>query len=250
MEKTMTFDEVLPIKKHMTKILTGMPPEIKEKVEFIHVPENTTLLKRGEEINNIYMILSGVVRVGNWSVDRLIFALSTIQDDEIVGEMEVLAGVNTAYFNIITGTNCFLCKLAKEEFFYWLERDAYFAKWLAEVNAKRHCNNTYLFDEYTYLDVNHKFQLLLYRSLYEEVKKKGNALLEMTRQELAELMGTSLRSINRVIKQLKDEGAIDIIKGKIYLETIHIEYIRNVLLKINLPKQLLIPFTESFLSYL
>ena len=48
-----------------------------------------------------------------------------------------------------------------------------------------------------------------------KIKKKPTVVLRYTRNEIAESCGISERSVNRCIKELKEQNYISVIKGKI-----------------------------------
>ena len=241
----MDINEILSLKPHIIKSLIGMPAHVRQNISIVQAKKGEKLIDKGKPITHVFLVLSGSLTVGEKNHDQFVFGLVNTECDDVVGEMEVLAGIEESYFNVIAETDCALVKVKRADFLDWTMADPFFSQWIAKVNAIRHCNAAYIFDEYKMMDIEYKLELVLYRNLAARVEEDQSAVFDMTRQELSEKLLISLRTVNRIIKVLKDKGAFDVVKGKITLYPQHIEYIRKELQKTNLPKQLVIPYPKE-----
>ena len=214
----MEISDLITTKPQIANLICGAPMEIRKNAEVITVPENSILLEKGKPIDYFYLVLSGEVSIGKIVHDNIIFGVNNLKFNDIVGEMELLAGLEESYFTVTTSSNCVLLRIGSEYFNKWIDLDPFFTQWLAKLMAKKHCNLNYAFDEYSMMEPIAKLQLMLYRSLVNQIGTEDYATLDITREKLSEWLNVSPRTINRIIKQLKDDGEINIIRGKIAMD--------------------------------
>ena len=61
-------------------------------------------------------------------------------------------------------------------------------------------------------------QLFLTRQVRTKIEDNDYVLINEKRQQIADEMGMSIKTVNRGIKKLKEDNLITIIKGKIYID--------------------------------
>ncbi len=173
------------------------------------------ILRAGEFVSGIWLLVSGrVLTVSNRS-DFGIYAFHEFSAPEFFCEYEVLMGRDTILTDISAKTDCEFLILKTEDYMRWITADT--SRLLARF---REILNSLLVqgaDERKLMFLSSETRLMSFLTRYYESRKPENGTVIVTenREEIAELLGISTRSTNRAIKFTKDSGIIKIIKGKI-----------------------------------
>ncbi|MDD2979000.1 MAG: Crp/Fnr family transcriptional regulator [Hespellia sp.] len=169
--------------------------------------KNTVFIREGEPANMIYMVGKGSVKAVDYRIYGIVFDFMQFEDVFAFGGMEVVQGTELYQTTLETITPCTIAKIPRSTFSQWMGRDIRALK-LETKNIAR-----YLMEQskrgraYLFLQGSNRFTLYLVDA-YSKYQKNGKLELRRSRQELADSTGLSVKTIDRSLKKLADNGLI------------------------------------------
>ncbi|WP_010283403.1 Crp/Fnr family transcriptional regulator [Bacillus timonensis] len=194
----------------------------------IHMEKGTYLFREGMEASELYLILSGRVRVSKGTSDGSELSLRICSQNEIVGELTLFTVQPKYLFDCRILENSEIAVIQKDE----LERKLFentslafeFMKWMSDHFRKTQTK----FRDLVLLGKKGALYSTLVRMTNSFGVQKNNGILidlHLTNQELANFCATTRESVNRMLHELRVKGIISVHKGYI---TIHdLRYIKN-----------------------
>ncbi len=201
--------------KELKDLIDRMPREIKERCLVQKKSENNILFYKGDPLEYIYILCEGEVRVMNIFKKGSVYIVSDGGLAQFIGEQGVLAGEEYAAVTVITVSDCTFMKIHREDFLRWIDQDHEFTKYLLNKLSER----LYATSKEHGIRSNYPSQYLLQRYFVKTYEKynTNEVCIQAKRQEMADEVGISLRSVERSIENLKKENKIAVRKKKIYI---------------------------------
>ncbi|MDY3060149.1 MAG: Crp/Fnr family transcriptional regulator [Fusobacterium sp.] len=212
----MTFDEVLAKVPQLNDYLINMPKELKSKfIVKIH-PPGTIIHHQQSDLDIFGIVATGEHRVINIFENGNIFMIEKNEPIDFIGEVTILAGMRQTSVTIETITESIIMYISREDFEEWIKKDIHFLYLVSQkvaLKLYRSSSNrgAKLFYPPTFLLLDYLIQY----AQRAEIKKGETLILKQTREELYEEVSISVKTLNRTISKLKQDGVISIIKGKI-----------------------------------
>ena len=207
--------ELIKNSNELSSVIKTMPISVKNKCLVKKVEANKTLFLKGDILDCVYILCEGKVRIFNTLREGNIFTVRAGKGVEFIGEQGIIAGKKEAALTIESTTECILIKVEKKDFLYWIDKDHRFTKYLLTKLA----NRIYPISKDQGVRSFYSSSYLLKKLLIEEYKKRetNNNQILITRQQMAERIGISLRSVERGIKNLKITNKVTIKNRKLYI---------------------------------
>lgn len=164
----------------------------------------------GEEITHIIFLVHGILwaREDFKTGDKLYF--NRFRSPEIFGEMELLAGQNTYAATLMAESRCEFVQIPVEDYKTYLLENPEFLYHRCHLIIKRVLKEQAKSRMHMVMNATDRIKALLvyyYEEAYGDTVKE----LRITRQQLADETGFAVKTINRSIKQLEDDGYLEII---------------------------------------
>lgn len=212
----MTFDEVLEKVPELKGYLINMPKDLKKKfVVKIH-PPGTIIHHQQSDLDIFGIVATGEHRVINIFENGNIFMIEKNEPIDFIGEVTILAGMRQTSVTIETITESIIMYIPRSDFEEWIKKDIHFLYLVSQkVALKLYRSSTNRGAKLFYPP---HFLLLDYLIQYaqnENIQKNQMFVLKKTREELHEEIGIGVKTLNRTIPKLKQDGVISITKGKI-----------------------------------
>lgn len=186
--------------------LDTCPSYIKSK--FINIKFNTfdKILIQNEIADSVYIIKKGKVKVYSLTPTGVKYLERTYCENELFGELEIFA--DKPILNYVEAIEpCEAIKISKESFLEWIKYDSDFSLY---VHIK-------LSEKMYHTSINSKANIaysLKYRLLFFLWKFLDEHNLDTVHKDiLVEGVGSNIRSVNRIIKELVDENFVEYNKG-------------------------------------
>ena len=192
------------IKKHLSHLGKDLLHEITERATLRQVPRNTEILRVGQYIKVIPLVLEGLVKVFTRYQDKELL-LYYIQPDEscIMSFAAMLKNDPSQVFAVTEKESTIL-----------LLPTTFVSNWIRQYPTL----NSLFYQQYNqrYSDllstINHllfdKLDRRVYDYLSEKVKVSGKNIISITHRQIANELGTAREVISRVIKKLETEHLI------------------------------------------
>lgn len=199
----------------LVDLFEKIPESVENTGVYLTLPKETILYKQQEPVEFVTFICSGTVRVVKESTNGNCLIIKYFYKNDIVGTLEIIGEQNFSACTVIAHTDCEVIKIPKADFLDWIDRDLKLCRHIVKMQAKTIYDSSEHLIERTY------HSTLLYVSLYlinvvkSDLQKHQVVVITKKREQIAEELYISLRSLTRYINKLKSQGLLDIVKGKI-----------------------------------
>ena len=191
--------------REIFQMLRQCPYEILRRFEVKDYEADQFVLNQGEIHNRFYIIASGYVE----SAHGKRYLLCTYMKGDYIGELEIFK--QTGYISRIQSRGKVrILELDRTFFLQWIRTDKNFNEYMIRTlcdNSYRMCLNM---GENTLYTLKQRICQYLLRNMEMDAK-----FVMISSEVLSQQMAVTTRSVNRVLKQLREQGFIELEKGKI-----------------------------------
>jgi CRP-like cAMP-binding protein len=175
------------------------------------------LIREGDPCKRVYLLLHGRVSV---IISRPRFSSYTVTDFrpfEFFGEYELLAGRDRYLAEVRAASPCRFLAFPAQTYFQWVKSDPEF--FFGRVRSILGTLLDQTVNERTrhFLDASGRVIQVLLHACDIRREPQEDIRLDVTRAEIAEQTGCSVRTVNRVIRELVQKGFLSVVHGKIRL---------------------------------
>ncbi|MCT4619175.1 MAG: Crp/Fnr family transcriptional regulator [Marinisporobacter sp.] len=213
----MSIERFIKDNPYLENLLKNMPENIKAKALIKNFPAQTIMLKKDSEIKYVYILCSGTLRVINEFSNGTIYGFAHINSTDFIGALEILAEETKIACTVEAITDCVALRISKKDFLDWFENDIFFSTTIAKSLANKLYPTIYRNGAVFMNSATHSLISFLIKFVEENMENKNTLLIRKKRQYIADELGISLRTVHRIVKKLKEDDFISIIKGKIYV---------------------------------
>ena len=193
----------------LIEFINNCPKEIKKELKNRSFKYGEKLLVQNENCDFVYILLKGKIKTYHCDFTGAIYLEDIDSEATIFGELEAL--INKEVVTTVEAlSQCETLEISKESFIKWIELDNKFSLFISKLIAERNyecCKRERV----------NAFYNLRYRVILNTLHKNN---LGITKDLLVEGVGSNIRSINRIINQLIEEGILDYNSGKIKVKSI------------------------------
>nr|WP_296036409.1 Crp/Fnr family transcriptional regulator [uncultured Enterocloster sp.] len=209
-------EERYPALKEYTK---QMPPDIRSRCTVRTHAAGSIIHQKDIELTCFGIIVSGETRVINEFENGNVYMIERNKAVDFIGEVTILAGMLKTSVTIEAVTSVTAAYISRQDAERWLKEDMNILSLVGRRIAYKLYRSSY--SKGTRLFYPPSYMLLDYLVRYgNHVGFGGPAsppfiIISKTRQLLQEELGINVKTLNRTIRQLKDEGFLGVEKGKI-----------------------------------
>ena len=185
-----------------------IPENIKDRCKLKKIEKGKLLVLKGNNIENIYIHFQGKMQVKNEFENGFVYSFANIKPIAYIGAMEIMANKKTYSSTLQTTTECIILKMPKSDFKNWINIDQKFTLEVLHFVSKSMYEQSLKTGEvlaYPAICILTNYLINVF-----ENEDKDVVFLEKTREEIASILGFSVRTINRNLKELKDEKLITV----------------------------------------
>lgn len=195
-------------------IIEAIPGEISDISERLSIPAGQYIIRANEPINFFYILINGSAKLIHDDVNESPLIIDIYHSGDFFGEMEMV-GLVTKDRSILAMTQCEVLRFSREQFFKLWNESSSFSQWLLYV----HCERLLRAGEDKINSDRTMLRGRVFRIIQANLNDKGYFLY--TKQILAEMVGISMRSLNRTLKELETDRFIILSSGtiRLYIET-------------------------------
>lgn len=183
----MTLEELIETYPEAETYFKNMPEELKTRYTIRKFPPGTIIHQKDYPLDYFGIVCSGNHRVINEFENGNVFMIEKNEAIDFIGEVTILAEKPLTSVSIETLTECVVFMLSREDFEMWIAQDI------------------------------HLLRLVAHKASAHNIEKKGEVILRKTREGIREELGMTVKTINRTIAKLKEDGLIDTRKGKVVM---------------------------------
>lgn len=198
------------------------PDSFAQKLMFFQYEKGHRLIHTSDSCSHVYILLKGRLQAIEEQVADEPYSFTDICAPDIVGDYELFTDTTSRLITLVTTEQSLCCAIPAKDYLDWIRTDsnALFIRirmlmyqMSFQTQAER---QKFLSDA--------KTRLLHFLS--EECTRQKDAgvripyTIQYTRPQIASRLGCSTRTVNRTIMQLRQEGLISIVHGKIQISHI------------------------------
>lgn len=205
---------VLPALK-LDYMLDHMPDSIRAITTQRTFAPGEAIVRKGDEAKHVYLLTEGNICVSTEFASGQRYNFGKLDVPDLIGDLEVLAG--QPYFSATceARTTCHVIAMTAATFLQWMRSDATFALAVAQLLAAKMYPTSQEAGLVKFLPSLDRFESYLLKCLGDVHTK--TFVLHTSRQQIADDIGTSVKTVNRSVAKLRDDGLISLVHGKIVL---------------------------------
>jgi CRP/FNR family transcriptional regulator, cyclic AMP receptor protein len=176
------------------------------------VAKNSIVINEGDDTDSLYIVIKGSANALRSDESGRQFIVNRFGPHDYFGEMSFFDR-NARCATVITREKCTLMVLPRKAFFEFAARHPEIYKNLIKALLEKLRKATQQIEELAFLDVYGR----LARFLIESQNAEGVIEEKLTQQELADMVGSSRETVNRIFNELVGGGFIEKEKGRIVI---------------------------------
>ncbi len=204
-----------------------LPLAIREEIEAVgstrHVSKGEAVYRRDDPPTELYRLLEGAVKLCNYSLDGAEITAGEFRAGDCFGEMGVLDGLPRVS-HAVASKESRLLVLSKAQFELLCEKYPEIHRELNRVLCRRVRYLYSLNDEALGLKLHVRLGRILHRLAYSHGRENelGETYIEISHEELSNMLGASRQSVSKELKSLERNGDIELRYGKIYFNDLRL----------------------------
>ncbi len=198
------------MERRFSSVLEKCPEKYRKEMIHTTYRAGEDIIHQGERVEAFYFIIEGLVKVFYETPRGKSHIQNLLESGDIFGELEVIQqkeGICTVQAIRDTET----LSIPKDAYIAWINSDSEFSMFIMETI----CNKFYLKSKKISEDALYPLQFRLINEILLLAKKQDKLRIEWDKPLVAEELATSLRSLNRLILELKEKGLVDVKKNMI-----------------------------------
>ena len=208
-------------------MLEHMPEEIRQHATKRTFQPGETVVRKGERADHIYLITAGRLRVSNEFESGQRYTFASLAVPDIIGDLEVLAGQECFAATNEAVTECQVLSMTAETFLHWMRTDNDFAVAVARLLAAKMYPTSNEAGRVKFQPSQERFEEYLAKRLGDI--ETDLFILHTSRQQIADDIGTSVKTVNRCVTKMRDDGDLSLLHGKITLNRQQQDRLRSLL---------------------
>ncbi len=196
------------MERRFSVLLGKCPEQYKDQMVRVTYRAGEDIVEQGSRVKAFHYILDGLVKVFYETPGGKSHIQNLLESGDIFGELEVMQekyGICTV--KAIKDTT--VLSIPRDAYIAWISSDCEFSMFIMETI----CNKFYLKSKKISEDALYPLQFRLINEILLLAKKQEKLSIEWDKPLVAEELATSLRSLNRLIQELKDKGLVDVKKN-------------------------------------
>ena len=193
--------------EYIGKYLSNAPYWVLDSAQIVSKKKDTMFIEENTPVDFVYILLKGTVRAVDYRIKGVAYDYMWFQPGKNFGAMEIFYKIPLYMTTIMTVTDCTMLVMSKKNYERWIwdDKNALQMEIISTGNMLLDQNRTgriFLFlqgmDRIIYFFVRN----------YNQQKQDNMAIFDISRQEIAERSGFSVKTVNRAVKKMEEEGYI------------------------------------------
>lgn len=219
----MTLDELEKKVPALHKYTAGMPEILRSQTFITRYAPGEIIHHKDTELPYFGIVAEGENRAINQLKNGKVFMIEINKPIDFIGEVTILAHRETTSVTIQAVTASTVVYLPRRKAEEWLDSDPVILRKVASHVAFKLYRSSYnnglnMFYPPTYILAD--YLVRTYEQMMPDVivfnpEKKNSIVIPRTHEWLEEELGMNIKTLERAIRALRDQGYFDVVKGKI-----------------------------------
>lgn len=207
-------------------MLEHMPESIRQHTTRRTFQPGEIVVRKGDRADHVYLIMAGKLRVSNEFESGQRYTFASLEVPDLMGDLEVLAGQECFAATNEAITECQVLSMTADTFLNWMKMDNDFAVAVARLLAAKMYPTSNEAGRVKFQPSQERFEEYLAKRLGDI--ETDLFILHTSRQQIADDIGTSVKTVNRCVTKMRDDGELALLHGKITLNREQQSKLRSV----------------------
>lgn len=203
--------ELISLKKILPQIDTELLQFIANEAVEMEVPTDTTLLKTGNYVQSVPLVVKGLIRVSRNENDKELLLYYIHPGEMCIMSFSACCSNSASMIEAVTLEETEILLIPSVKLREWITNYPTFNFFVYEMFNKRYLD---LIDTINQLIFN-RLDERLYSYLKGKTSLSGNSHISITHQQIATDMGTAREVISRLLKKLELENKISTSRNQV-----------------------------------
>lgn len=210
MDELIRFLSLLPEKKRekLERMFKNAPRWLIDSLRIRRIEKGVMFIQAGAPARTIYFLIQGKVKAVDDRYFDVVYDYTTFEAVEQFGELEFYMGTDTYVTNLVSATNCTLLEISRDMYQKWILTDSGMMLEQARGIITKLNSQSQKERDFQFLSGQERMYFILV-NLYERRAKDGVCQIRMTKEELANRAGITVRTVTRILNTLADENLIE-----------------------------------------
>lgn len=212
--------------RYLKRLFKNCPDYVVEHMRYLKIPRDYTLIQAGTACESVYILLRGQLSGLDFQMLGNVYIFTGFAETEVVGDYEVFGDFREYRISVRSITECELLAIPAPVYLRWMKGDieALFMR----TQRLMHTLTEQTSEERKYHFLSCKERLILYLvEAYEQTPDQEFCKIKKTQSELAGRVGFTVRTVQRTMQSLEQEGLITIDRGKICIDQVQYEKLKE-----------------------
>lgn len=202
--------------KAFGQMFAGVDEKFLDNSTLTVVKKGKRFITVGEKIDSLWVLLSGQVKVVDEHLSGDVYVFTRFYDLEVFGEMEGIAGLKSFQASLIAEKDCVFLNLPLEAYINFLKANPDILFERSRKIVKRTLDEARDNRIYLRMEAIDRVQLYFINQ-YRNHSQADKCVLQVTREQIANETGYSVKTINRTIQRLRDQGLLQTLGHRIII---------------------------------
>jgi CRP-like cAMP-binding protein len=217
-------------REKLLSLFVTMPGSLRERCTVQRLKKGSILADPLDRSDFVYVLTQGSIRTMNRDSCGNIFVVADFMAPALFGEFELIAGCPFYRGTLIATADCRIITIERESYLAWVRGNGEVLFRRARAITRKlleQCGN-----ERNFLSLRGTERLMLLLCRYYERNATGGAVrICATRQEIADEVGTSVKTVSRGLQRLTERGLVRLAGREIVIRSEDYESLRALVEK-------------------
>lgn len=206
-----------PLKSFFRKVFSRFPAD--RQVDLLRVPAGKLICTQDDRAQYVYVLVEGQAVATGQQPQGYNYVISDFTAVHFFGEFETIGRLDNYIAGIVAKTDCRLIRFSPDVYLEWLKRDPeeafdHFRDIISSLLDQLIRERTNLF-----MDARERLLSFFMEYYAENAATQDDVVaVRMTRTDISDSTGYSVRTVNRKVRSLSQQGYVRVRNGKIWIE--------------------------------
>lgn len=194
-------------------------------LELFTAKAGDVLIHTGDPCSYVYILLEGKLETIEEQISGVEYHFFELNAIDVLGDFELFAKEKESIIKVTALTNCVYVRMPAILYMKWITRDAHALSMRLQLLMQLFIRQSMHSRKQVFISNEQKLKEIIRH--YYESQKKEICKLKYTRTQLADLMGCSVRTVNRMVAALEEKGDLSLLHGKIVIDKNQYKHLQN-----------------------
>lgn len=202
----------------LNNFFLNCPNDFASNIIFMRYGKNHTLINTGNSCSHVYILLHGRLQAIEENVIDEPYRFTELSAIDIVGDFELFEHTSSSIITLMTIEKSDCIIIPAKAYLQWIKHDANALFIRMQMLIKQLSVQTQFDRQNFFMDNKMRLLYFLEKECHNQIKQSLPYKIRYTRQQIAQKLGCSIRTINRNILSLNQNNIVSLNHGKIEID--------------------------------